>query len=60
MNHPTLTPGERYDRHCRQSGYRDDPAQRHALYALNALWHALRDAPSLEKRRRLPGWLRGF
>ena len=54
-----MTPSQRYNRYTGQSGYRDDPAQRHALYFLDALCHELvEESPSVS--RRLPGWLRSF
>ncbi len=50
-----MTPSELYQRHTRQSGYHDDPAQRHALYALDALWRDLR-----ARSTRPLGWLRAL
>jgi len=54
-----MSPTELYERHTRQSGYHDDPAQRHALYFLDALSRELQSAPVVS-RRRIPGWLRPF
>ncbi len=55
-----MTPTQLYERYTGQSGYRDDPAQRHALYFLDELSGKLLDEKNRSAGSRLPGWLRSL
>ncbi len=52
-----MRPSDLYLAQTQQSGFHDDPAQRHAVFFLDGLWQELEQATSARSRRRLPGWL---